>query len=276
MFMNLFTPDEILQNYAEIGAKKASGTAKRLMIMGLLAGFLVGIASAGANMASHSVENASAARTISGLLFPFGLGIIMLIGAELFTGNTMIAISVWEKKTSVKKMLRNWALVYSGNFIGSALLAAACVYCGHLNYSNGALALYTIKIAAYKCSLDFGPAVVMGILCNLLVCLGVLCSLSAKDAAGRVIGAYMPVVFFVLCAFEHSVANMYYIPAGIFAAQNPVYAQKALEAGINISNLTWGGFIVRNLVPVTIGNIIGGVMLAYALWTCNRKQRQAP
>ena len=150
------------------------------------------------------------------------------------------------------------------------MLAASCVYAGQLDYSDGGLAVYTVKTAAAKCALAFGPALLLGVLCNLLVCLGVLCSLSAKDTTGRILGAYLPVAFFVICGFEHSVANMYYVPAGLFAMNVPIYAAKAAEAGVGVTALTWGNFLLGNLLPVTFGNILGGTGLGVLLWWCPR------
>lgn len=271
----MLAPAEIIASYRDIGVKKTSSPTYRLILLGILAGFLVGFASVATNTAVYALENDSAAKVTAGLIFPFTLGIIMLVGAELFTGNTMLILSVLEKKTSLVLMLRNWLLVYSGNFLGSVLLAAMCNNTGQFSRSNGLLAAYTIKVAASKCSLSFSSAVIMGILCNLLVCLGVLCSLSAKDTTGRILGAYIPVSFFVMGGFEHCVANMYYIPAGLFALQNPSYAQKALGMGIDVSNLTWGNFFAANLLPVTIGNIIGGMSLVIILWLCHLKNNSA-
>ncbi|MDR1540833.1 MAG: formate/nitrite transporter family protein [Clostridiales bacterium] len=269
---NLSSPAEIVASYVDIGAKKAANVIWKLFLLGILAGFLIGMGAAVANTSVHSISNASAARIISGLLFPFGLGIVILIGAELFTGNCMIPISVLERKASMRGMLKNWLFVYLGNLTGGLLLAIGCAYSGQFNYSDGGLAVHTIKVAASKCAISFGSGIVLGILCNLLVCLGVLCSLSAKDAAGRIMGAYIPVAFFVICGFEHCVANMYYIPAGLFANAIPQYAEKAVAAGVNVEALTWGNFLAGNLLPVTIGNILGGVALGSLLWACYIKK----
>ncbi len=270
--MNHFSPAEIAENYANIGAKKAASPAWKLLLLGVLAGFLIGMGSAVTNTAAHSITNVSAARIICGLLFPFGLGIVMLLGAELFTGNCMIPVSVLEGKATVKGMLKNWLCVYTGNLAGGVLLAAGCAYFGQLNYSDGGLAVYTIKIAAAKCAIPFANGVMLGIFCNLLVCMGVLCALSAKDTAGKIVGAYIPVAFFVICGFEHCVANMYYIPAGLFAMTVPEYAAKAAQAGINTAALTWCGFFIGNLLPVTIGNILGGAGIGILMWVCNLRK----
>ena len=166
------------------------------------------------------------------------------------------------------KMLRNWLLVYLGNFIGALLTAAGCAFSGQLNDSAGGLALFTMKLAAGKCGLAFGSALVLGAFCNVLVTVGVLLSLSAKDLPGRVLGAYLPVSFFVICGFEHSVANLFYIPAGLFAKSIPAYAALAADAGLDLSGLTWSGFAIGNLLPVTLGNIIGGVLVGGLFWAC--------
>ncbi len=113
---------------------------------------------------------------------------------------------------------------------------------------------------------------VLGVLCNILVCAGVMCSLCAKDVSGRAVGAFVPVCVFVLCGFEHCVANMYYVPAGIFAISVPRYARLTLEAGVDVSALTWGSFLLHNLLPVTLGNILGGAGLGALLWACHGKR----
>ena len=169
-------------------------------------------------------------------------------------------------------MLRNWAIVYLSNFAGALLVAAGCAFFGQLNYSGGLLAVFTMKLAAGKCALPFQNAFVLAILCNLLVCLGVILAMTAKDTAGRFIGAFLPVCYFVICGFEHCVANMYYIPAGLMAKAVPAYAQLAAEMGVDLSALTVDGFLIGNLLPVTLGNIVGGAGIAALLWYCNRKK----
>ncbi len=182
----MLSPSEITGRYSQIGAEKASQPAWKMLLLGISAGFLIGMGAAVANTASHSITNVSAARIISGLLFPFGLAIVMLLGAELFTGDCMIVISVLEKRTSIVRLLKNWMVVYIGNFIGASALAAGCAFFGQLDYSDDGLAAYTIKVAATKCALPFDNAFVLGILCNLLVCMGVLCAISAKDTGGKI------------------------------------------------------------------------------------------
>ncbi|MDR2356194.1 MAG: formate/nitrite transporter family protein [Clostridiales Family XIII bacterium] len=267
--MNFFTAAEVTANYIPTGEAKVNNPAWKALSLGILAGVLIALAAATSSTAAHDIANVGLARMITGLLFPFGLVMVIVSGAELFTGSCLIPISVLAGKVRFSKMLGNWLIVYVGNFIGSFVVAAACAYSGQLNYSDNALAAHTIKVAAAKCSIGFGDAVVLGIFCNLLVCLGVFMALSAKDTAGRAIGAYIPVAFFVICGFEHCVANMYYIPAGLLAMGAPEYLAKALETGFHTESLTWGDFLFANLLPVTLGNIIGGVGLGVLMWFCH-------
>lgn len=264
--MNMYTPYETVQNYVEAGVKKANYRTLKLIALAIGAGMMIAFGGSTTNTASHTVESAGIAKMIVGLLFPFGLGMVILLGTELFTGNMMIIMTVLEKKTTVLKMIRNWALVYFGNFIGSIFVAFAHAKFGQFNISGGQLAVYTAKVAVGKSSLLFGDALVLGLLANVLVCAGVLAAYTAKDTAGRILGAYIPIVFFATLGYEHSIANMYYIPAGIFANQVPRYAALIAEAGIDITNLTWYHFFVTNLVPVTIGNILGGVLVGVGMW----------
>lgn len=266
--MNLFIPQECAANYAAAGRNKTRMPVIKMFLLAVLAGFFIAVSGAATNTAAHSISNVGTARLVCGLLFPFGLAMVVLTGAELFTGNTLIVISVLDKQASMAGMLKNWSIVYLGNAAGAVLASLGCVFGGQLNYSNGGLAVFTMKLAAGKCSLPIGQAVILGILCNVLVTAGVLLSLSAKDLVGRVIGAYLPVAFFVICGFEHCVANLFYIPAGLFAKTVPAYAALAADAGIDLAILTWKNFILCNLLPVTIGNIIGGVVMGGLYWYC--------
>ena len=264
--MGFHSPKELTSQYASAGAVKAKRSGIELFILAIFAGALIALGSAATNTASFGVADVGLARTICGLLFPFGLCMVIATGAELFTGNSLIVISVLERRCTALEMLRNWVIVYLGNFVGGAFIAWSCAMFGQFDYGNGALAVYTIRIAVGKCGISAGKAVIFGVLCNVLVCLGVLMAMSAKDAAGRFMGAFIPVSYFVICGFEHCVANMYYITAGMMAAANPRYAMLAEQAGLDLSGLTVSNFLVGNLVPVTIGNILGGGLLGVLMW----------
>ena len=144
-----------------------------------------------------------------------------------------------------------------------------------MNLADGLLGAYTIKVAAAKCALPFQNALVLGVFCNLLVCLGVLMAMAAKDNTGKILSAYLPIAFFVLCGFEHCVANMYYISAGLMAKTVPAYAQQAAAMGVDLSVLTVPNFLLKNLLPVTIGNILGGAVLAWLMWFVHLRGRKA-
>lgn len=275
MNQNFYAPAQVTALYAASGADKAKKPTVVLILLGILAGALIALGSAATNTAIYGIADTWTARTVCGLLFPFGLGMVVATGSELFTGNCLISISVLDRRCAWTGMLRNWVIVYLSNFAGSLLVAAGCAWFGQLDYSGGRLALFTMQLAAGKCAIPFGKGVVMGFFCNLLVCLGVIMALSGKDMAGRLMGAFLPVCYFVICGFEHCVANMYYISAGLMAKAVPAYAQLAAQAGLDLSALTVGNFFLGNLLPVTLGNILGGAGLGALLWFCHRPQKDA-
>ena len=265
------SPGELVAAYSAAGRVKLRRSAASLLLLGALAGAIIALAAAASNTAVYGISDTWTLRTVCALLFPFGLGLVIVTGSELFTGNCMLPITLLDGGGCAGQMLRNWVLVYLGNTIGAVLVAALCVFCGQLDYSAGALAVYTIRVGAAKCALSFGKAFGLGVLCNFLVCLGVLAATSAKDTAGRLLGAYLPVCLFVLCGFEHSVANLYYISAALMAAAVPEYAAQAAAAGVDLSALSAAG-AAANLIPVTLGNLVGGAGLGLLLWYCHGKQ----
>jgi formate/nitrite transporter len=198
-------------------------------------------------------------RCVAGVVFPTGLMLVVLAGGELFTGNTLIGIAVAQKRTTLSAMLRNWGWVYFGNFVGAVMLAHMMVNSGLFNNGAGLLGGVTIKIASGKESLSFLSAFYLGILCNWLVCLAVWIAYGAKDMAGKILGIFCPIWLFITSGFEHSVANMYYVPAGIMAKSNAAWAKASGLSQQALDNLTWSNFFLHNLVPVTLGNIVGGL-----------------
>ena len=264
--MNLFTAAETTANYANAGAAKAKLPVSKMLLLGILAGFLIGFPSCVTNMATYALDNNSTIRMVSGLLFAFGLGMVVITGAELFTGNTLITISVLDKKATLAGMLRNWVFVYIGNFVGSLVLSFICAQFGWLSAGSNALAAFSMKLAVGKMTMPFQNAFFMGVLCNILVTIGVLLSLSGKDGVSRFIGAWAPVMFFVTCGFNHSIADMTYCMLGLFAKNIPAYVEAAESAGVALESLTWGNYFVGNLIPVTLGNLVGGVCVGALFW----------
>ena len=256
---NFLSPAEIADFTVNAGVKKANLSVINQFVLGILAGAFIAFGAQASNIATHTITDIAAAKFISGLIFPAGLILVLLAGAELFTGNCLIVVALAERKISLSQLLRSWLVVYLGNFAGSFFVAYLLACSGQLNYSGGLLGAVTLKAATGKVSLSFSSALVLGIMCNWLVCLAVWMSWGAKDAISKAVCAFFPIWLFVASGFEHSVANMYYIPAGILAKCE--YAAKALELGVSqsaIDALNWSAMFTRNLLPVTLGNIIGG------------------
>ena len=274
--MGFQTITEVIEQNIQNGIKKTNLTTKKLILLGIAAGFFIGIGAEASSLAMHGISSVGLARTVAGAVFPIGLMLIVLLGGELFTGNCLISMAVYDKKAKLKGMIRNLTIVYISNFIGAALMAWMINNCGQLNFSDGGAGAFTIKVALGKVGIDPMQAIVSGILCNVLVCLAIFMAATAKDVAGKCIAIFFPIFVFVISGFEHCVANMYYIPAGIFAAHNPLYAAKATELyGITAEQLSGLNFgtMFSNLIPVTIGNIIGGMVFVGLLyWYLYRKE----
>ncbi|GHU08215.1 formate/nitrite transporter [Spirochaetia bacterium] len=267
--MNLFTIKEVTTNYVQAGVGKTKLSISKMILLGILAGLIIAMSSTVSSTSAHAIVNVGVLRLVTGLVFAFGLGMVVLSGAELFTGNCLLLIPLLDRKISVGGMVKNWVVVYISNFAGALLVAAGCALFGQLNYSDNGLAVYTIKLAIAKCTIPFSSAIVFGFFCNFLVCLGIFLANSAHDTIGKVIGAFMPVAYFVTNGFEHSIANMYYGPAGLFANTVTRYHDAAVTAGLNLGALSWGNFLTGNLLPVTLGNILGGFAFAFIMWFCN-------
>lgn len=252
--MGINSPAEIAANYIKTGEAKLNAKASKTFLLAVLAGMYIAFAGVGAATAAVSVEAASLARLVQAVIFPAGLAMVLLAGSELFTGNCLLIIPLLEKKTSALAVAKNLVIVYLGNFVGGMLVSAIAVFGKEFSLFGCGVAASAIATANAKCAIGFGEAVIKGFACNVLVCLGVWMSFSAKDTAGKILGLFFPVMLFVICGFEHSVANMYYIGAGLLAKLVPEYAAAAAD----ISALTWKNFFIVNLLPVTIGNLLGG------------------
>ncbi len=248
----MLSPVQIAKNYVDVGAGKTKLPAAKMFVLAVFAGLFIAVAGSAAAIASATIPDPSAARLVNSLVFPAGLAMVVLAGSELFTGNSLIIISVLEKKASITGMLKNWGIVYLGNLIGSLFLALLFVYSHIPDLYDGALAQNLVTIAAAKTSLSFSDAFLRGILCNILVCIAVWISIGAPSAPGKILGLYLPIAVFVLCGFEHCVANMFYIPSALFIGST---------YGITAEGLNWIGFFLKNLLPVTLGNLVGGAVI---------------
>lgn len=278
--MEARSPAEILAYTSDAGLAKAARKIPALLILAFFAGAFVAFAAEGSNMAAYNLlanaDTYGLGRAVAGAVFAAGLMMVLIAGGELFTGNNLIIVAVLDRRVTVRQMLVNWFFVYFGNFLGSLLIAWMMVQSGLFNSSNGLLGGITIRIAAGKTALPFHTALLLGILCNWLVCIAVWVSYAAKDVSGKVLMIFFVIWLFVISGFEHSIANMYYIPAGIFAKANPLWLDKAGISAERLAGLNWSAFIIKNLIPVTLGNIIGGSGFVGALyWLALRKKAAA-
>lgn len=253
----MYTPKEVAENYLSACRTKAALPLGRMFLLACLAGAFVALAGVASTAAAATVGDPSLAKLISGCVFPAGLAMVIVAGSELFTGNNLMIMGVLARTITVRQMLRNWLVVYLGNFAGAVLVAALCVS-GHVfSAFGGKLAASVIAIAQTKAGLTFGDAFVRGILCNFLVCIAVWMANAARTVGGKIAAVFFPIMAFVVAGFEHSIANMYYLAAGLFAAG--LFA--AGQTGAAAEGLTWGRALAGNLLPVTLGNLVGGGLL---------------
>ncbi|MFH0839375.1 MAG: formate/nitrite transporter family protein [Candidatus Omnitrophota bacterium] len=247
---NLFlSPLEMSRAIADIGEKKASETIFELFIFGMLAGIYIAFGAAvSTSVLSGGLLDQGVAKFLSGSVFSVGLILVLILGSELFTGNILMTIGLIYQKYSFMRVLRNWLVVYFGNLSGALLIAWLVSCSGLLTSGNELTPIGTValKTAETKLQLGFSEALCRGILCNMLVCLAVLMCVASRTIGGKILGIYFPIMAFVASGYEHSVANMYFLPVGLMAKDEFI-----------------SGFfsIFNNLIPVTIGNIIGGLLI---------------
>ena len=270
------TPAEIVEGNIKTGIYKVNLPLKIMILKGMLAGAFIALAGAASSTAGHAIENVGVARSLSGAVFGVGLMLVLFMGADLFTGNCLSITAIMDKKITWKQMIKNLFVIWFSNFLGALIIDVLIVYSGNLDFSHGLLGAYTIKVAVGKVALSPVTGLASGILCNILVCFAVLMAASANDIGGKVWAIFFPIWAFVICGFEHCVANMFYIPAGMMAAANQAYVETAMEAygltAAQIESLTVVNSLA-NFIPVTIGNIIGGmVFVGLPMYLVHRKK----
>ncbi len=275
---------EAVNKYILSCTRKMDMPIDKVLVRAFLAGMMIAMGAAGSSVAAHTIENVGLARMSAAVVFPMGLMMVIMTGAELFTGDCLMIMGTATKQYRVLSLIKVLFVVYIGNFIGAGLTALGVMYSGQLNYTDGLMGAYTIKVALGKTAMTGYEAVVSGILCNILVCLAVIMALCARDVAGKLLTSFFVIFLFVTAGFEHCVANMYYIPAGLLAKTNPQYVKVAMDAyGYTmeqLSQLNVHNFLIKNMLPVTIGNIIGGMViiglpLLYLNREKNREMRKA-
>lgn len=259
------TPAEVLDILTNNSIKKVRYPLMKIMLLGIMAGLMISFGADAAMIAGHAMDNMSAARLLSGAIFPIGLIAIVLTGSELFTGSCLNVLGIPTGEIRFSEVCVNLFWVLLANGIGAVALAVTVFAMGQLDLSGAQMGAYAIKTAVGKVNLGFMPALLSGIWCNFLVCLGVFLGAAAKDVVGKILGIFFPIWVFVSCGFEHSVANMFYLPLGYLAKSNPAYVAAAHDAfGITLQqlqSLNYTGMLLGNLVPVIIGNVIGGSLV---------------
>jgi len=262
----MVSPKEITIRVSEMAKAKASLPWISLLVLAFLAGAFIAFAAQGSTLVAQDAPSFGLGRLVTGSVFATGLMLVIMAGGELFTGNSLMTVGLLDHAIRPGDLLRNWSVVYAGNFAGSVFVAYLMAWSGLWRLNGGKVGASVISIATAKVSLTFGQAFVRGILCNWLVCLAVWMAAGASGAAGKAVTIFFPIMLFVASGFEHSVANMYYIPAGIFAMTDPSLSLASLAAGSSPA-LTWGSFLWKNLLPVTLGNVTGGVLfVAVCYW----------
>jgi len=251
--IDAYTPAKMAELVENVGVKKAALPAVPTLMLGILAGVFIAF---GAMFYTLVITNQymglGSARLVGGIAFSLGLILVVVGGAELFTGNNLIVMAWADRKVTTIKLLRNWGLVYIANLSGAVGAAALMFWSGTLLFGDGAVAETALEIAIAKINIDPMEAFIRGILCNILVCLAVWLCFAAHDVAGKILAIIFPISAFVALGFEHSVANMYFIPLGM------------LISGGEISIIEF----LSNLIPVTLGNIVGGgLLVAIVYWS---------
>jgi formate/nitrite transporter len=262
-------PQEMATRAEYLGERKAEMPLLTMFSLAILAGAFIGL---GAMFATTTAAGTAGVlpygivRVLTGFVFCLGLVLVIVGGAELFTGNNLIVMAWASGKVSSASLMRNWTIVYIGNFIGSIATAILVFASKQYLFGSGSVGQAALGIANSKVHLGFTQAIALGVLCNILVCLAVWLTFSARSTIDKIAAIIFPITAFVAAGFEHSVANMYFIPMGLLIKN---FDQSfAATTNIDLSGLTWGAFLVNNLLPVSIGNIIGGsVFVAAVYWS---------
>jgi formate/nitrite transporter len=265
--MDLLSPQEIAVKASEAGEKKVSMSVGITFLLAILAGAYIAF---GAVFSAVSVTDMAGTwpygfmKVSAGLTFSLGLILVVVGGAELFTGNNLMVIAWINRKISLGDLLSNWVIVYVGNFVGSLFIALLVFLAKMYTASSGDLGKTMLSLANNKVHYSFVQALVLGVLCNILVCLAVWLAFSSRTTSGKILAIVFPITAFIAAGFEHSVANMYILPVALLIkAFDPTFVS---GTGLDLSALTWSAFFLKNLLPVTLGNILGGAGFVGAIY----------
>jgi formate/nitrite transporter len=268
MDLPMFTPPQIAEKLGDVCQGKCRTPMKKFFVLAILAGAFIAFgAQLSIIVGSDATLGFGFTKFIAGVVFSVGLMLVVVAGAELFTGDNLIVISALEKKVRWGELLKTWIAVYLGNLVGSVLIALLLYWSGLWSMNGNLVGAAALKIAGTKVGLTFVQGLVRGILCNWLVCLAVWMATSSKDVIGKLFAVFFPVMAFVASGFEHSVANMFFIPYGILLKSVPKVVEATGKTLADYAGLNWVTLWTKNLIPVTIGNIIGGAFfVGFIYW----------
>lgn len=269
-------PADIARKAEAIGAAKATMAPMDVFVLAVLAGSFIALGAAFATtVASGSDLPYGMTRLLTGVAFSLGLILVVVAGAELFTGNNLVVMAWASRRVSTLALLRNWSLVFAGNFVGAFATALLVWLAQQYTFGGGSVGATALSIASAKTQLGFGQAIALGVLCNALVCLAVWLSYGAHTTTDKIIAIVPPITAFVAMGFEHSVANMYFVSFGLLVERDEAFV--AGTPGVpDLGSLDWQAFLLDNLLPVTIGNVIGGgVLVGIVYWFVYLRPRAA-
>ncbi len=260
--LDALPPAYVARKAEAVGVTKAGMAALDVFVLSVLAGSFIAL---GAIFATTVASDGAAlpfgvVRLLAGIAFSLGLILVVVAGAELFTGNNLIVMAWASRRVSSYRLVVNWTVVWIGNFIGAFATALLVYVSKQYTFGDGAIGETALSIAAAKTDLGFVQAVALGALCNALVCLAIWLTYGAHSTADKVLAVIPPIAAFVAAGFEHSVANMYFISIGLLIETDDVFVA-GLDSPPDLSGLTWANFFAGNLLPVTIGNILGGALM---------------
>lgn len=270
--MSFKTPIELAKAACTASQAKSKWSVSQMLILGILAGAYIAFAGYLCTVVTQDMAKymgVGFTKFMGGAVFSVGLMLVVIAGAELFTGNCMMPLGSLAGCTPLKGILRNWFWVYIANFIGSILIAILIYNTG---LWHGPVGVNALKIAAGKMSLPMGQAFFRGLLCNWIVVLAVWMSMAATDVIGKIFACFFPIMLFVASGFEHSIANMYFMAMGLFVRGSEAIVSAANLAPEKLASVTWGGFI-HNLVPVTLGNMVGGILFVAVFYFLVYKEK---
>jgi formate/nitrite transporter len=268
--IDAYSPAQMALRVEKAGITKGNLDTLSTLVLAMLAGAFIAFGAVLYTFVIHDATiSAGLTKLIGGLVFCLGLILVIVAGAELFTGNNLIVMAYVSRRVTALQLLRNWGIVFAGNFAGALVIVWFIYLSGHLKSADGALSLLALKIANAKVNLSFMEALFRGILCNVLVCLAVWLCFSGRSVTDKILAIIFPITAFVALGFEHCVANMYFVPAGLVIKNDPDLLARVMvldNGSLNVDNLSVASFLMGNLLPVTLGNLIGGGFFVGAVY----------